>query len=170
MPKHIYLIFLTTFLLGCVAGVVILLQTKTGGSEIEDSTPKKMEGFTISARMYGGCMRVGCPSYHIDTRSTYTYIFNNQEREEQRIEDALTQKQAEALDTLVRQTDFTGVKATSYEEACPVTYDGVAYTYDIESAGGRYSFDSCVENLEQYELFIQLSNYFDAFAHIHNPE
>ncbi len=170
MPKHIYLIFVTTFLLGCVAGVVILLQTKTGSSEIDEYTPKKMEGFTISARMYGGCARIGCPSYYIDTQSKYTYIFTNHGRQEERAEDVLTQKQTEALDRLIRITDFVALKATSYTEMCPITYDGVAYTYNIDFEGERYSFDSCVENLEKNELFVQLSNYFEAFAHIHNPE
>jgi hypothetical protein len=40
-------------------------------------------------------------------------------------------------------------------------YDGIAYRFEIRYEESRYSFDSCVEELEAEELFATLVQYFD---------
>ena len=53
---------------------------------------------------------------------------------------------------------------------CPVAADGVAFTYDIRVRGEMYSFDSCVDDIADERLFIELEKYFRVFNSVHRNE
>ncbi len=165
--KSLYLIFISTFVFGFITGAVVFFQSNTG-NEGDGSLEENTRGFTILATMYGGCMRDdGCPSYRIANNGTYLYIVRSREAGELRYDDTLSEKQLDMLRTNVEETNFEDVANTNFSGTCPDTFDGVAYRYDIQYEGERYTFDSCVENLDQVPLFAIVQNYFEVFSSVH---
>ncbi len=161
--KSVYLIFIATFAFGFLMGVVLFLQGNTG-KEGDGAIDTNTKGITILAYTYGGCERIGCSSYKIAPNGSYLYIVRNQASAENRKEGSLPYTELDALKSQVTQTDFTSVKQTKFTDTCPITYDGVAYRYDIEYNGERFMFDSCVENFTDAPLFKNLQNYFEVFS------
>ncbi len=64
--------FTATFFLGLLTGVILSLTTNTGNEG--DGAIATQKGFVITAYTYGGCSRVGCPSYQLLQNGAYTYI------------------------------------------------------------------------------------------------
>lgn len=166
MPKHLFLLFIATFILGGVTGVIFLLQTKTGGESSPD-VREQAKGFFVSARMYGGCARGGtCSSYSIEPSGAYTYLESNLGDSDELFEEKLTRKQRDALKATVEKTALKELKASTFTGECPVTYDGVAYTFHIVNDGDAYDFDSCRENILETDLFQTLVMYFEVFSDV----
>lgn len=168
MPKHLYLVLFSTFLAGFLAGVVILLQTRTGGDveSVASNNEEKIvheEGVTIRARMYGGCLRIGCPSYQINSEGVYVHI-GGDGVEDGRSNGTLSQNEHRALVEAVKQSNLEALLKTTFKGTCPVTYDGVAYTFEIIVEGTEYLLDSCKHTLSDVPVFTQLENYFDTLA------
>ena len=171
MLKHLYLIFIATFILGFATGVILFLQANVGQEESETPSEASQEGFTITAYMYGGCERGGgCPSYQIENEGSYTYVVRRQESGETKYEDMLSKKQYTALQTLVSETKFDTIMDTTFTETCPVASDGVAYRYDILYNGKRFSIDSCLVKIDNEILFRELQNYFKVFWLLYSGE
>ncbi len=163
MPKHLYVLFFITFILGCVAGVVILLQTKTGVFA-GDENPSAETGFSVGVRMYGGCMRVGCPSYYINPEGEYTYIVRSVGVQTDGFKKGvLPSKAYTSLESLAETTNFGAIAQTVFTGECPSTYDGAAYTFEVDYDGIQYTLDSCTQQLEGKELFDRLIEYFRIF-------
>ena len=165
MLKHLYLIFIATFIFGFFVGVILFLKNNTGqeggGALPAGDTP----GFTVLASMYGGCVRSGgCPSYRITSDGSYTYVARLQESGETPQAAMLSTKQYDTLSTYIRTTDFDSVMRTQFNGTCPATVDGIAYRYDILYNDTPYTLDSCVENFDGEILFAELQNYFDIFS------
>ena len=163
MQKHIYLLFISTFVFGAITGVIFLLQTKSDDDGFFNASVET-RGFFVSARMYGGCMRGGvCASYSIEPNGSYTYLRSNVGGSEQMFESKLTKDNRAALEKLVKSTSFSNIKGTQFTGACPVLHDGIAYTFHIVYNGDAYDFDSCREDLLNTETFQMLVSFFDVF-------
>lgn len=169
MLKHLYLIFIATFVFGFIAGVILFLYNNTGQEVDNAHNGANVEAFTIHAYMYGGCMRGGgCASYQISHDGSYTYIVKMQASGERKFSDILNKNERDDLREQVGITEFENIANTQFIETCPVAVDGVAYRYDILYNDERYEFDSCVEDIENEVLFKTLREYFDIFSAQHN--
>ncbi len=165
--KSQYVILGMTFLMGFVMGVILFLYNNTGeNSGALDGTTK---GFEISAYMYGGCGDgVGCPSYRISDNGSYEYIVRKQGVAEARFDEKLNSAQIKSLHDRVAASDFNAITQTKFTDECPANLDGIAYRYEIEYAGVRYSLDSCVQDLGANILFGSLQDYFEFFRIAHS--
>ncbi len=163
MLKHIYLILIATFILGFLAGVLLYLQSSTG-KEGDGALETETKGVTITVDIYGGCSRIGCPSYRIANNGSYIYLARDSEGRVVRRSDTLPLSERAKLWDLVDTADFEAIGATQFTGTCPITFDGVAFQYVIEKEGVQYRFDSCVEDLEGEPLFETLAGYFEQFA------
>ncbi len=163
MLKHLYLILSATFILGLTTGAVLYIKNNTGKEG--DGVPQVEvdRGFVILAHQYGGCTKVGCPSYRLGESGDYTYIVRSFETEEERFEESLSSGQREKLHDLMSSARLERLQDTEFTGTCPVAYDDVAYRYDIMYEGERYSFDSCTEMLDGDTLFDTLKDYFAIF-------
>lgn len=162
MLKHIWLVLIATFVFGFLTGVIVYIQTNTG-EEGDGSIESIAKGIAITASLYGGCERIGCPSYRIEDDGSYIYIIWTNEGNEVRYEDTLSDKQLAVLKTQMKETDFERLIDTEFTGTCPITFDGPAYEYTLEYRGERYELDSCIEVLEGEPLFTTLSEYFTIF-------
>ncbi len=161
--KSLYLIFFATFVFGLIVGAIVFLQSSTGGEgggKVDEDT----RNFSIVAYTYGGCTRVGCPSYRILQNGSYIYI----ERQEGdgKHEGVVSEVSMKELKQQLAGADFAGIGSSTFTDTCPITYDGAAYRFNIDYKGNQYSFDSCVENLET-PLFEMLKKYFEEFGSKH---
>ncbi len=158
--KHLYLIILLTFVTGLATGIFGYFMTQE--EEQEDPTvPEVIEetGYEILLTVYGGCARIGCASFRLLDDGTYTYLAPTGVRDYARYEDTISERQRELIVDLLSGTPLEEVEETVYDGTCPVTYDGIAYRFDIRERGERYSFDSCVHDLDNEPLFLELVKY-----------
>lgn len=170
MPKHHKLLIVFTFLMGFLTGVFGYFWSRT--TDDGSSAPSVMEevredGYELLVTVYGGCERIGCPSFRLQDDGTYQYLAPTRVREYARYEDAISAKQNDTILGLVEGTSFEDVENTEFLGTCPITYDGIAYRFDIRVEAERYSFDSCVEDLENEPLFVELVKYFGIMEAIH---
>jgi len=163
--KSLYLIFFATFIFGLIAGAILFLQSTTGGEGDAYVSEKDAGNFSIVAYAYGGCTRIGCPSYRILQNGSYIYL--TRQEGDGKYSGEMSEKDMQTIRTQLQNTDFASIGASSFAGTCPITYDGVAYRFNIDYKGNQYTFDSCVEDLES-PFFTTLSNYFEVFntAHI----
>ncbi len=162
MLKHLYLILGSTLIFGMISGVVLFLSNNTG-EEGDGGLETSTRGFTIIAYQYGGCMRLGCSSFRIANNGTYMYITRDAQTGEERFEDVLSDKQLDTLRSLIAGTNFNRISDSTFSGTCPITYDGMAYRFDITYKGERYELDSCEESLDGFQLFDTLGSYFEIF-------
>jgi hypothetical protein len=162
MLKHLYLILGSTLIFGIISGIVLFLYNNTG-KEGDGGLETSSRGFTIIAYEYGGCMSLGCSSYRIANNGAYMYITRDAQTGEDRFEDVLSGRQLGTLRTLIGETNLRRALDTSFTGTCPITYDGVAYRFDITYKGERYELDSCRQSLDGVPLFDTLSSYFEIF-------
>lgn len=167
--KSLYLIFIATFVFGMVSGVIIFLQSNTGDAGNVGSV-SNTDTMTIAVYAYGGCARGGCASYQITSDGAYTYLVRDPAGGEKRITDTLSQKQFTALEVQLADVDLPTIQASEFNGTCPITFDGIAYRYDITYQGVQYSLDSCVHDVEGNAFFDTLTNYFEIFALVQNVE
>jgi hypothetical protein len=169
--KHLYLIILLTFVTGLATGIFGYFMTRDTTDVETDSGVEVQEeetGYEILVTVYGGCARVGCASFRLLDDGSYTYLAPEGVRDYARYEDVISERQLEELSDLLNTTNLERVAETTYEGMCPVTYDGIAYRFDIREQSERYSFDSCVENLDSEPLFLELVKYIDIMEATHN--
>jgi hypothetical protein len=166
MPKHLYLLILITFITGLVSGVYAFFMTRTTDTRVPESQLEN--GYEIIAYTYGGCERVGCSSFKLDDTGAYTYLTRSITRSNERFDDVISEQQREELGTLITDTSsLRRIEATLYSGTCPVTYDGIAYRFEIRVESDRYSFDSCRQMLEEEPFFVLLTRYFDSMHVTH---
>lgn len=166
MPKHLYLILISTFIFGMVSGSVLFLYNNTGGEG--DGERVDEEKTSVTAYAYGGCERMGCASYRIEEDGAYTYIVHQNSGEELRYEDVLTSVQKKALFSKLKNTDLVQVQGSEFSGTCPAHFDGISYRYEVINGKDSYSFDSCREMTEDLPLFEVLRGYFEIFSLTHN--
>lgn len=168
MLKHLYLLFALTFFVGVGAGVLVYTQSRTEAIESRPDSPvAPEEGFEILAYAYGGCERMGCTSFRMLNDGSYTYIARSVLGGDARFEDALSEKQRGELVQLVGDTAFYMLQDTEFIGTCPAEYDGISYRYEIRVEEERFSFDSCVEDLDAEPLFEYLKKYFEVLSVMH---
>jgi hypothetical protein len=166
MLKHIYLIFISTFLVGFFAGVFVFFESRNTETDTPVlSGPEK--GFEVIGYTYGGCERMGCASYRMQDDGSYSYIAMDRVGEGGRFEDSLSEKRADELMTLLNGSDLRALSESVFTSTCPASYDGLAYRYEIREGDVRYSFDSCKQNIEGTLLFDLLAQYFEIFRTLH---
>lgn len=160
MPKHMYVLIFTTFLLGMAAGVYGFLMTRD--AVVWKTTPDapQVRGFEISAYTYGGCEHLGCSTYRIGDDGTYTYRGNS---ESERREGTLPQEAKDALTRTLLDTPLSSVSESPFTGECPTYVDGLGYRYEIRRGSETYRVDSCVHNLDG-PLFTMLEEYFTVFG------
>lgn len=171
MAKLSYFIIGSTILIGYIAGIFLYFQTRD-----PDNTAPTLEeertadaGFEIIGYSYGGCERIGCASYRVLDDGSYSYLAIDRAEGDERFEDALSTKRIEELQALVDDVDLETVLSSSFVGTCPVTYDGLAYRYEMRMEGVWYSIDSCKQDIEREPLFGLLGNYFEIFRALHAP-
>jgi hypothetical protein len=158
--KHLYLIILLTFVTGLATGIYGYFMTQ-GEEHEENMVPEIREetGYEILLTVYGGCARIGCASFKLLDDGTYTYLAPTSVRDYVRYEDAISERQRERITDLLSEASLDEIGETVYRGTCPVTYDGIAYRFDIRERGDRYSLDSCVHDLDNEPLFLELVKY-----------
>ncbi len=170
MTKHFHLIVLSTFVIGFMTGVFIFFQTRTVNEPVNTPVFEKTEGFEVLGYKYGGCETFGCTSYRILEDGSYTYIERNKDGGDERYEDSISPKQLEELTALLTDVDLRQIMEHPYTGGCPTDYDGIAFRYEIQRNGERFSIDSCKEDLNGVPLFKTLADYFEIFSVIHRNE
>ena len=165
MPKHLYVIIILTFFVGFTSGVYGFFMARDTESNVE--SPVVKEGYEILMTMYGGCERIGCSSFRLLDDGTYLYLAPQGVREYARYEDEISPRQKEFITERMRGTSFTKILESTFVGTCPVTYDGIAYRFDIIVDGERYSMDSCTQDTSNEPLFIELIKYFDIMEATH---
>ncbi len=166
MLKHIYLVFLSTFIVGFLAGVFVFFESRNT-APVADTPTVPERGFEVIGYTYGGCERMGCASYRIQDDGSYSYIAMERIGEGGRFEDALSEKRVDELKALLKGSDLEKIEESLFMSTCPASYDGLAYRYEIREGDTRYSFDSCKQDLEQTLLFESLAQYFEIFRTLH---
>lgn len=167
-----YLLILLTFITGFVGGAVLYLETRSTAEPNKTiiAEPDFKIGFEIIGYRYGGCERLGCPSYRIADDGSYTYLTQTREGEDMRYEDTISEKRVGELALAVYAIDFDEIYDHGYTGTCPADYDGIAYRYEIERDGERFSIDSCREDIRTEALFMILADYFEIFSVTHRNE
>jgi hypothetical protein len=168
MLKHLYFVIFLTFVTGLATGVYGFFMTKEPQSNSEYGAPRAQIGYEILATVYGGCERIGCASYRLMDDGTYLYLAPDGVRGYARYEDEVSPRQRELVEDLLMNAPLLRIEATMFEGTCPVTYDGIAYRFDIRREEETYNLDSCVESLDGEELFIELIKYFDIMEATHH--
>lgn len=168
MLKHLYLIILSTLVMGFFTGVYVYFLTRTQVEEPIDQPTR--DGFIIVADVYGGCELLGtCPSYRIDEDGDYMYVVRERGSEDLRFEDSLSEQRRDELEALLRSTDFESIEDSEFQGTCPVAFDGPAYVYTIEYEGEDHDIDTCIEDVGGVELFETLADQFEIFRLTHAP-
>ncbi len=161
MPKHLYLLFIMTFILGFASGGYLYFFTR--GTDTVEEEPQ--DGFEIVAYTYGGCERLGCASYRIRDNGSYSYLPRAGAGD--RFDDELSSREEDEIVELIDVTDFNDLLDSRFIGTCPSQYDGIAYRFEIRIAADRYSYDSCVEAVEEFPLFLHLIKLFDIMEVTH---
>jgi hypothetical protein len=159
MLRHLFFILTLTLVTGMATGIFGFFVTRDTSSLVKEVAEQPQDGFEILATVYGGCSRIGCTSLRIFDSGDYMYLMPQSDRTYERYEETLTRRQQEDLEDVVRSTDFEYLSTTVFQGTCPVTYDGIAYRYDIRYEDNQYSFDSCVHGLTDEPLFLELIKY-----------
>lgn len=165
MPKHLYLIFIATFIFGMISGGVLFLYNNTGGEG--DGGIARPSSTSVTVETYGGCERRGCATYHIEEKGDYTYIIHSVDGKESRYEGSLTSTQRKALLAKIADTEFQVVTNSKSTERCSASVDRLAYRYTVVYKDTQYAFDSCEENTGTVPLFEALNEYFEIFNLTH---
>jgi len=166
MPKHLYLIVISTFVMGFLTGMYVYFASRVP-TEPDPLPDRSAEIFEVSADMYGGCESVGCRSYRIVEDGSYTFIQGAREGEDRRFDDVLSEKLVADILDLAEETDFEDIEGSTVSGTCPILFDGNAYTFSILFEGIEYSIDTCKNNVEGVEFFDELTNYFEIFYITH---
>jgi hypothetical protein len=77
-----------------------------------------------------------------------------------RFEDEISPRQRELLAELLMSAPLSRIEKSAFSGVCPITYDGIAYRFDIRLETKQYSLDTCMQDLGREELFIELIKYF----------
>lgn len=162
MLKHIYLIFVATFLFGLITGSLFFMSSHMDKKEDTnfDITNDSGSGYVVTVYGYGGCERIGCPLYHLSQDGEYVFLASDGTRYTGSIDfDARRE-----IGSLFEKTNLSKIADTSFTGECPVAYDGVAYTYDITYKGATYHLDSCKQELSQGPVFPILNKHLTDFV------
>jgi hypothetical protein len=163
MTKHLYLVILLTFVTGLATGVYgyfmtqheVTVEDAGSGGQASDAS-----GYEILATVYGGCERVGCASFRLHEDGSYTYLSPDGVHSYARFEDEISPRQRELLAELLMSAPLSRIEKSAFSGVCPITYDGIAYRFDIRLETKQYSLDTCMQDLGREELFIELIKYF----------
>ena len=157
--KHLYLIFIATFILGFLSGVLVYIQSHTG-KEGDGSLEETVAEYVVTGTRYTNSGN-STLSYRIAEGGSYTLIERTREGEEKKYEGVLPREERQMLDTMLSQTDFETLLDTTFTDVCPITTGGFAYRYGITYHGSsEYIFDSCKQAIENSPLFVKLNQIF----------
>ncbi len=158
MQKHFFLLLVLTFSVGFACGVYGFFISRD--TESNAGTPVVEEtGFEILVTVYGGCERIGCVSLRLLDDGSYTYLAPEGVRDYARHEDVISPRQLETVTSHIESAPLEELSETIFTGTCPVTYDGIAYRFDIRRNADRFSFDSCVESTDGEPLFDELVSF-----------
>lgn len=165
--KHLYLIFIATFVIGFLSGVLVYLQSHTGkeGDGAIEDTPK---GFVVTATRFGGGQGLVSSSYRLTENGSYTYIERREGSAEMKYADTLQKHDLEVLRTKIGEVNYDEIQASTFVGVCPITTGGYAYRYTILSEGVEYAFDSCKHVTSGNSFFELLNMHFNQFHQIHS--
>ena len=139
---------------------------------MEQNVPEEniAQSFEVTADSYGGCERIGCTSYRISEDGGYTFIGVTRADEDLRFEDSLSEKLTEGLLDMAAETNFRKIEDSIFTGSCPAHVDGIAYRFDIQSDGDRYSIDTCENDISisTSDFFDKLIDYFEIFRITHS--
>ena len=158
MQKHFFLLILMTFVVGFACGVYGFFISRDTKSNVDTAIVEET-GYEILVTTYGGCERIGCVSLRLLDDGSYTYLAPEGIRDYARYEDVISPRQLESLTNLTESASLDEFSETVFTDTCPVTYDGIAYRFDIRRDGDRFSFDSCVESTHGGPLFDELVSF-----------
>ncbi len=165
--KHLYLIFIATFILGFLSGVLIYLQSHTGkeGDGAIDPAPK---GFVVTATRFGGDSGLVSASYRLTENGSYTYIERSEGIAEVKYTGTLPKQGLDLLRTKIQELNYEEVQGSTFVGVCPITTGGYAYRYTIMYEGTEYAFDSCKQVTAGNSFFEMLNTYFTQMHDTHS--
>ncbi len=160
MLKHIYLIFIATFVIGFLSGVVIYLSAHTG-KEGDGAIPDAPKGFVVTATRFGGDSGLISSSYRLTENGAYTYIERSEGSPEVKNTGTLPKQGLDLLRTKVKEVNYEEIQNSTFSGECPITTGGYAYRYTIMYEGVEYAFDSCKQVTAGNSFFEMLNTYFN---------
>lgn len=158
--KQFYFILVSAFIMGVVSGVYIFFASR---ADAPDFTPfdTEVRGFEITGDEYGGCERLGCPSFRIIDTGAYIYLRSVRGGEDVRHENTLSDTELKNIKDELRKTSLAEIESRSQSASCAPLTDGVAYKYRISIGDVEYVVDSCVDEVRSSTLFNILKGYFE---------
>jgi hypothetical protein len=158
--KHLYLIFIATFIIGFLSGVLVYLQSHTGkeGDGAIEDAPK---GFVVTASRFGGESELVSISYRLTENGAYTYIERGVSGTEDKYTGTLPKEMKEVLRTKIEEMNYEEVRSSTFVGECPIASGGYAYRYTVTRAGVEYAFDSCKQVTAGNSFFETLNSFFN---------
>jgi hypothetical protein len=165
--KHLYLIFIATFVIGFLSGVLVYLQSHTGkeGDGAIEDTPN---GFVVTASRFGGESDFVSTSYRLTENGSYTYIERSEGSAEVKNTGTLPKQELSLLRTKITEVNYDEINGSTFVGVCPITTGGYAYRYTILYDGAEYAFDSCKQVTAGNSFFEVLNTYFKLLEESHS--
>jgi hypothetical protein len=157
-----YLLIMSTLLLGIATGVYVFFMTRADGGDTVVKEPTK--GFEVLGYTYGACTNNGCSSYRIEHTGTYAYV---PEVGAEKIEDTLSARQLSDLATAIEKASWDTYERA--ERSC-ADDEEMQYRFDVRKGSERYRLDSCDPGAQNMPLFTLLVNYFEIFTLTYDVE
>ena len=88
----------------------------------------------------------------------------------QKFEDTVSKKRIDELENMLKAREIERVEESDFTGTCPITYDGLAYRFEIRLDGSQYRIDTCSQDISSSELFTKLVENFQIFELTHNAE
>ncbi len=168
MPKHLALLFIATLALGVLTGAYVRFMTRAPHM-VEISEPPS-PAVEVVATEYGGCERLGCAAYRLTDTGEYTYMRYNTRDGGTRYLGTLGSEERSRFLSLFQKTSLSELQESMFTGTCPITYDGIAYRYEIKAKGASYDLDSCRENLSNNAFISELQSLFTTLGRAHADE
>lgn len=161
--KSFYFILISAFLMGVISGGYIYFASRDEEPVFDLEELGSDTTFDISADAYGGCARIGCASYHIDVDGSVDILLTSRDGEDRRGKEQLSSNELRDLRRALHGAPLQAIEASTFTGTCPITYDGLAYTYSIHVDDETYTIDTCAQHTEDEPLFDILESYFREF-------
>lgn len=172
MHKKDWVLFIGTFVVGILTGMYLYFTTFVpayiANPDINKLVEESRSDLQITAEAYGGCTRLGCPSFSITGDRHYRYSSGVVRNVSANIETGdLPRALFAKLEEVVAEADLVAM-ASPASKQCTSWVDGVDIRYVIVIDGITHELDTCTTRFEpSSELGQWLAQ---ATEYMHNPD
>jgi hypothetical protein len=148
LPKQLYLVLGSSFLMGLCAGVFLYLTVFAPEYKAILDAPKSTLSSgedTIEGSMYGGCERAdACASFTLSSNRSYQYLATPQSEVQT---GKIARELGESLFGELSEATLQKASAESSNTNCASYADGLDYWYDVTFEETTYTLDTCTTAL-----------------------